>query len=82
MCHRIGQNTLSADRAGDTLDATSTSETTDGGFGDTLDAIVEDLVATYRATVSETLRNSSAAATKKINRPGRSFPPLSLCDVV
>jgi hypothetical protein len=34
---------LLVDQAGDTLDTTTTSETTDGRLGDTLDVVTEDL---------------------------------------
>ena len=45
---------LFVDQTGDTLDAASTSETTDCGFGNTLDVVVEDLAVTLCAVLSET----------------------------
>ena len=37
----------------DTLDTTTTSETSDGGLGDTLDVVTEDLAVTLRAAPEE-----------------------------
>lgn len=39
----------------DTLDTTSASETSDGGLGDTLDVISQDLSVTLGAALAETL---------------------------
>ena len=49
---------LFVDETGDTLDTTSTSETTDGGLGDTLDVVAEDLAVTLGTALSETLGRS------------------------
>jgi hypothetical protein len=38
------------DHGGDTLDTTTTGETTDGRLGDTLDVVAEDLAMTLRTT--------------------------------
>merc|ERR1712098_86879 len=43
------------DQARDTLDTTTTSQTTDGGFGDTLDVITQDFAMTLGASLSESL---------------------------
>ena len=39
----------------DTLDTTTTSETTDGGLGDALDVVTEDLAMTLRTALAEAL---------------------------
>ena len=51
------ENTTSllVDHGGDTLDTTTASETTDGGLGDTLDVVTQDLAVTLGATLSEAL---------------------------
>lgn len=51
------ENTASllVDHGGDTLDTTTTRETADGGLGDTLDVVAQDLAVTLGATLSETL---------------------------
>ncbi len=43
---------LLVDETGDTLDATTTSETADSGLGDTLDVIAKDLTVTLGASLS------------------------------
>ena len=53
---------LLVDQTRDTLDTASTSETTDGGLGDALDVVAQDLAVTLCATLSETLRNKSTPA--------------------
>jgi hypothetical protein len=43
----------------DTLDTTTTSETTDGGLGDTLDVVAQDLAVALGTTLSKTLATLS-----------------------
>jgi hypothetical protein len=50
---------LFVDQTGDTLDTTTTSETTDGGLGDTLDVITKDLTVTLGASLSKSLSSLS-----------------------
>jgi hypothetical protein len=50
------------DEAGDTLDTTTTSETANGGLGDTLDVVAKNLAVTL-GTLSETLSDLTAALT-------------------
>ena len=52
---------LLVDESGDTLDTTSTSETTDGGLGDSLDVISEDLPVSLGSSLSESLSSFTAA---------------------
>ena len=51
------QNTagLFIDEARDTFDSTSASETTNGGLGDTLDVVTQDLAMTLGTSLSESL---------------------------
>ena len=51
---------LFVDETGDTLDATSTSETADGRLGDALDVVTEDLAVTLGTALSETLKRGLA----------------------
>ena len=51
---------LFVDQTGDTLDTTTTSETTDGGLGDTLDVITKDLAMTLGTSLSEALATFAA----------------------
>ena len=44
----------------DTLDTTTASETTDGGLGDTLDVVTQDLAVTLGAALAETLATFTA----------------------
>ena len=46
---------LLVDQARDTLDTTTTSQTADGGLGDTLDVITQDFAVTLGASLSESL---------------------------
>jgi hypothetical protein len=52
---------LFVDETGDTLNTTTTGETTDGGLGDTLDVITKDLAMTLGSSLSESLSSLSAA---------------------
>ena len=52
---------LLVDETRDTLDTTTTSEATDGGLGDTLDVVSQDLAMALRASLSETLASLSAS---------------------
>ena len=51
------ENTASllVDHGRDTLDTTTTRETADGGLGDTLDVVAQDLAVALGTTLSETL---------------------------
>jgi hypothetical protein len=46
----------------DTLDTTTTSETTDSGLGDTLDVVTKDLAVALGSSLSETLSSLSACS--------------------
>ena len=50
---------LLVDHSGDTLDTTTTCETTDSGLGDTLDVVTQNLAVTLGATLSESLATLS-----------------------
>jgi hypothetical protein len=52
---------LFIDETGDTLDTTTTRETTDSGLGDTLDVIAKDLAVTLGASLSESLSSFSTS---------------------
>jgi hypothetical protein len=45
---------LLVDETRNTLDTTTTSETTDGGLGDTLNVVTQDLAVTLGSTFAET----------------------------
>jgi len=55
---------LLVDHGGDTLDTTTTGETTDGWLGDTLNVITQDLSVTLGSSLSETLSALSTAVTR------------------
>ena len=46
---------LFVDEAGDALDTATAGETADGGLGDTLDVVTEDLAMALGSALSETL---------------------------
>jgi hypothetical protein len=46
---------LLIDHSGDTLDTATTSKTADGGLGDTLDVVAQNLAVTLGAALAETL---------------------------
>lgn len=48
------------DHGGDTLDASTTRETTDGGLGDALDVVTQNLAVTLRAAFAEAFATFSA----------------------
>ena len=52
---------LLVDEAGDTLDTTTTSQTADGGLGDTLDVITQDFAMTLGAAFAEAFSSFSAS---------------------
>jgi len=58
------QNTtgLFVDHSRDTLDTTSTSETSDGRLGDTLDVVTKNLAVTLSSSLSETFSALSASS--------------------
>ena len=53
---------LLVDEAGDTLDTTTTSQTADGGLGDTLDVITQPLAVPLAASLSEPLSSLAASS--------------------
>ena len=58
------QNTsgLLVDEAGDTLDTSTTSQTTDGGLGDALDVVAKNIAITLGATLSKSLSSFTTAS--------------------
>ena len=50
------------DQARDTLDTTTTSQTADGGLGDALDVVTENLPVTLGASLSESLSSFSTSS--------------------
>jgi hypothetical protein len=57
---------LLVDHGRDTLDTTTTSETTNSGLGDTLDVVTQNLAVTLGTTLSKTL--ATFAATSHVDR--------------
>ena len=53
---------LLVDQARDTLDTTTTSQTADGGLGDTLDVITQDFAVTLGASLSESLASFTTSS--------------------
>ena len=53
---------LLVDETGDTLHAASASQTTDGGLGDALDVVAENLAVALGASLSESLASLAAAS--------------------
>lgn len=53
---------LLVDETGDTLHTASTSKTADGGLGDTLDVVAENLAVTLGASLSEPLASFATAS--------------------
>jgi len=51
---------LLVDHGRDTLDTTTTGETADGGLGDTLDVVAQDLAVTLGTALSEALATFAA----------------------
>ncbi len=49
------------DQARDTLDSTSASQSADGGFGDSLDVITQDLAMSLRSSLSQTFSSLSTS---------------------
>jgi hypothetical protein len=52
---------LFVDETGDTLDTTTTCETTDSRLGDSLDIVTKDLAMTLGATLSESLSSFTSS---------------------
>ena len=52
---------LLVDETGDTLDTATTSETANGGLGDSLDVIAKDLAMTLGASLSESLSSFASS---------------------
>ena len=52
---------LFVDQAGDSLDAASSSKSSNGGLGNSLDVITKDLSVTFRASLSKSLSSFAAA---------------------
>ena len=71
ICDGITNNVLQKDledttgllinQPGDALDATTTGQTTDGGLGNALDVVAQDLAVTLGAALSKSLASFSAA---------------------
>ena len=59
---------LLVDEARDTLDTTTTSETADGGLGDTLDVVTKNLAMTLGATFAKTLSTFSTCEDALVSR--------------
>lgn len=55
---------LLVDHGRDTLDTTTTCETTDGGLGDTLDVVAKNLPVALGTALSETLATFAAWRTR------------------
>ena len=53
---------LLVDEARDTLDSTTASQTADGGLGDALDVVPEDLAMTLSASLSESLASFATSS--------------------
>ncbi len=53
---------LLVDQARDTLDSTTASQTADGGLGDALDIVPEDLAVTLSASLSQTLASLATSS--------------------
>ena len=53
---------LLVDQARDTLDTTAASQTADGGLGDALDVVPEDLPVALGASLSQTLASLAASS--------------------
>jgi len=53
---------LLIDHGGDTLDTTTTSETSDGRLGDTLDVVAKNLSVTLSTTLAEALATFAASS--------------------
>ena len=53
---------LLVDETGDTLDTASASKTADGGLGDALDVVTENLTVTLGASLSESLASLATAS--------------------
>ena len=49
------------DEAGDALDPSTTSQTTDGRLGDALDAVAENLAVTFGASLAESFTSFAAS---------------------
>ena len=70
VCDGVADNTLEegledtagllVDHGRDTLDTTTTSETTDGGLGDALDVVAQDLAVTLRTALAEAFATFAA----------------------
>jgi hypothetical protein len=75
---------LLIDEARDTLDTTSASQTADGGLGDALDVITQDLAVTLGASLSESL--ASFASTSHVefylSVEIRMMPESALTDLI
>ena len=53
---------LLIDESGDTLDSTTTSQTPDGGLGDTLDVVSQHLTVTLGASLSESFASFTTSS--------------------
>ncbi len=53
---------LLVDQAGNALDAAATSQMTDGGLGDALDVVTENLAMTFGASLAKSLSSFAASS--------------------
>ena len=58
---------LLVDEAGDTLDSTSACQTADGGLGDALDVVTQNLAMTLGATLSQALASFASSRHDEMN---------------
>jgi hypothetical protein len=58
---------LFVDHGRDTLDTTTTGETTDGGLGDTLDVVAKNLAVTLGTTLAEALATFAACERRPVS---------------
>ena len=59
---------LLVDEAGDTLDTTSASQSSDGGLGDSLDVIAKNLSVTHGASFSQTFSSLSSCISRNAHK--------------
>ena len=72
---------LLVDEAGDALDSTTTSKTTDGWLGDTLDVITKNFPVTLSATLSESLSSFAAASHVDVSCADTRMKRIALADI-
>ena len=65
--HLQDSTSFFVDQSRDTLDTTTTSQTADGGLGNTLDVIAKDFSVTLGASLSESFSSFSSSRHDKIS---------------